>query len=218
MSTTCDNTILAIKDIVVVLGFPLAILAAALALAQLRRTITWNKLNATFALFPNKQYTEHQALVATEFIRLGIPFSSRLDPLTEAEVASIVNDPAAHGALRSFLNYLEDYSTALLGGVLHKGAAFQLMGDALTRYFRIFEPLIRLRREVMCQPALWVEFQMASEVFKRLLETRASNQTKRPIENEIATIEYLQRSASKEWYRSFPSEDEASPKPWWKFW
>ena len=200
MDPIVKDSILALKDVVVVLGFPLAIFGATLALEQLKRTIMWNKLNATFALFGNKQYSECQVPVAAEFARLGMEFYSRKVPLTEAEVTSIVEDSAAFGALKSFLNYLEDYATALNVGVLHKGTAFQLMGDVITRHFRVYQPLILHRRRMMEQPALWCELQIAAIVFNKLLEERAKEQFRQSIEDEEKYLARLQKITSKEQY------------------
>ena len=176
MDPIIREVVLTLKDVVVILGFPVTIVGVALALQQLKRTVAWNKLNATFALFGNKQYSECQEPVATEFARLKIEFYSRVDRLTADEIKMIVDDTKAYGALKSFLNYLEDYSTALNVGVLEKETAFQLMGDVLTRYFDVFEPLILQRRVLMKQPALWCEWEKASEIFNEQLKKRAKEQ------------------------------------------
>lgn len=159
-----------VKDLVVIVGLPIAACSATLALLQYRRTVTWNKLNATFTLFPNKAYSDATTAVAAELARFGIDFHNLFVPLTEQQVDRILGDSAAYGAVKALINYLEDYATALHTGVLHRRIAFHLMGAALTRYFTVFQPLVEARRVSSGQKRIWVEFEMGNIVFNRLLK------------------------------------------------
>lgn len=166
MQFPTHNDLELVKDWIVIIGFPLTALGTFLAARQYRRGVVWNQLNATFSLFGNKQYSEYQAAASRELVRLGIEFHKKTTPLSDTECDQIIADAVAYGAVGSLLNFLEDYSTALHAGVVHKPIAFNLMGSALTHHYKILEPLVLKRRKSRGSDDLWSQFELAAKIFR----------------------------------------------------
>lgn len=172
-----------IKDLIVIFGFPLTVLGAFLAASQYRRNVAWNKLNATFSLFGNKQYSEFHSNASQELSRLGIDLNSLNEALPLLECEKIINDQLAYKSVKALLNYFEDYSTALHSGVIHRKLAFNLMGDTLIRHHRIFSLLITSRRQKLKNDTLWSEFELASSVFEQEYKELQRNSLSEKLKN-----------------------------------
>lgn len=149
-----------------ILQFLLAIAVFSIALNQYRKSIIWNKLNAIFNLFDAKKYSELRGDLQNALIKIEMDVLSTGSQVDDCGVIKITNNCDATNAVTAFLNYLEDFSTAMHAGVLDRRVAFNLMGHAIMNYQYIFALYIENRRAIKRSEDLWTQCERAALEFE----------------------------------------------------
>jgi hypothetical protein len=130
-----------------------------LAWYQLRKTVLWNKLNATFSIFSSQRLLDRESAAAKALLGVGIDLYQQRTVLSDDKVNAIIADPTIYPHVKGFLNFLEDYSMAVNVGALDENTAFLLMAEVLNRHYEVFMPLIAKRREAASSPRLWEQLE-----------------------------------------------------------
>ena len=141
------------------LGAIVAAIGICVTFYQIRKNVLWNKLNAAFSMFPNKEFADREQAAAVAASSKGINLYTIRDPFEPSTVDEILSDPLIYGPVKVFMNFFEDYALATKVGVLDADVAYKLMADSLTRNFRVFKPLIDRRRSLIGRAGLWVEWE-----------------------------------------------------------
>ena len=117
-----------------------------LAKNQLESGVKWNKLNAAFTYFNSDLVLQREQEVAEALTKAGVDFYAQTTPLTNVQLDAIHNDRSIYIAVRSFLNLIEDYCTAVHIGAIDEDAAFAMNSALIMRWHAVFGPLIDRRR------------------------------------------------------------------------
>jgi len=166
---------------VTALGVIFAFRQLRLANQQFKATVTWNKVNAPFALFNNQSFIDREGPAASVLKDLDINLYEHDQPLAESVVQQIVSDPNKLRPVKELLNYLEHYAVAVNTEIIDDATAFDLISGLMIRYHRVFRPLIRARRVRVKSLAVWIELQkLCLKWDKRLADTE-----KQLLEGEI---------------------------------
>lgn len=118
-----------------------------LAKQQLVLTVQWNRMNAVFTYFSTQEFADRERAVAERLSMLGINFYHQRQALDSSIVASVLEDSDHLDPIKNFLNYLEYYSAAVRKKIADPEMSYKLTVGVITRYYRVFEPLIEARRE-----------------------------------------------------------------------
>lgn len=129
------------------------------AAQRLRLTREWNKMNATFTYFQTPAYLQHEKSAIDALHAIGINLQVASDKLSDAELDKLWRSREAFGATRDFLNYLEDFSVAVLCEALHEPTAKRMMCDLVTRYAVVFAPFFERRRDELRRKDVHTELQ-----------------------------------------------------------
>lgn len=138
----------------------------ALTEAQLKLGVKWNKLSAAFTFFSGNTFTESERVAAESLRKLNVDLYHQEGALPSDIVKAVLHDANHFREIKSLLNYLEDYAAAVHTEVMDSDVSYQLMSDLVTRYYDIFKPLIKARRDEIGNQRLWIEFETLALVWE----------------------------------------------------
>jgi hypothetical protein len=141
-------------------GTIIAAVSLYLAYRQLRASVRWNRIDATYAFLPETVYLERERAAANALLGIEIDLYKQEKPLTPEIVTSILNDSNVFKEAKDFLNLFEDYATAYKAEAVDHDHAYLLSASRFIRYFQVFQPFIRELRARRENPMIWREFEL----------------------------------------------------------
>jgi hypothetical protein len=132
---------------------------------QLELGVKWNQLSAAFTFFSGNTFTESERVAAESLSKLNVDLYHQEDALPSDIVKAVLQDANHFREIKSLLNYLEDYAAAVHTEVMDSDVSYRLMSDLVTRYYDVFKPLIKVRRDEIGNQRLWIEFEKLALVW-----------------------------------------------------
>jgi hypothetical protein len=142
---------------------------------QLRQTLKWNRLTATFTLFNLPRFNECRRAVARRLMAYGYDLVQQTEPMPSSVVESVRANQESMFDADDYLNLLEDYAAAVNVGMVDAAFAYQLMATVITRDHRLLKPLIERTRSVSGQPDCWIELTKLADKWTRMDEDQTQN-------------------------------------------
>jgi hypothetical protein len=170
------------RDIVPILQLLVSVLGLIslfLLWGQIRQKTLWNKLR-TQQTFLSHITLELQQKLQQAAKKVNVTLKARVEPLSESEIQRIWDDDAAYLALSRFLNDLETTCTAIHIGIVDPEVAYSSHGIRVTRYYKVYSPVIKKLRAHYNSEDILAEFQKLAEEWM---------EKERQIENERKSIE-----------------------------
>lgn len=158
-----QNSFTTVLELVKALGTVIAATGLYLTYRQIRATVRWNRINATFTYLPDAIFAERERAVAREMTEFGIDLHQVDRELSPEAVTGIMRESRSFAVIKDFLNLFEGYATAYQAKAIDKDQAYVLVASQFIRYFTIFKPLIVELRKRRSSETYWSEFQRVVE-------------------------------------------------------
>jgi hypothetical protein len=130
-----------------------------LAREEAHRTVTWNKLNATFTFLNDSVFSERERAAAEYLNHFGIELIHATEPLNRGTVEQLRNDFEACFHLKALLNLMEDWATAVKVGLVDHETAYATISGQFIRYGGVLMPFIESHREITNDDEFYIEFE-----------------------------------------------------------
>lgn len=137
------------------------VIVAFVALGQLREmkksledARRWNKLNSAFSYLPKShEFIEIEKELNNSFLNI----IDRTSPLTEAEVSQLFDDEhrELRVKLKSYLNLLESFCTAIEMGAVDEDAAREMYSHKFKRHYHEMLPYIKHMRTILNESGIF---------------------------------------------------------------
>lgn len=129
---------------------------------QIRQTTLWNKLRT------QQTFLSHTTLKLQEELqqaakKVDVTLKARVDPLSDSELQRLWDDDNAYHALMRLLNDLETTCTAIHIGIVDPEVAYSSHGIRVTRYYKVYSPVIKKLRAHYKSEDILAEFQNLAE-------------------------------------------------------
>lgn len=179
----------AVISLFVLLQIRLASEQLKLSREQTDKEILWNKLNATFVFLNGEHFDQKERRLAVRLLPLGLNLLYATEPISEEMVGRIREDVDVYAEVKSFLNLLEDYATAVRVGVVDAESAYAIISGQLIRYGNVMMPLIQKDRAITDDDEFYIEFE------KLYLEWRSKFEQQREV--SLQELERARRDAER---------------------
>lgn len=148
---------------------------------QIRQTTIWNRLRTSYT-FLAPATLEASRKFLSELKRIGVPINTGI-PLTSSEVELVWKDHEALQAFKDIANDMESTCAAVRLGLVDPTVAFKLHNARITRFYKLYQPLINKLRNHYDVDDLMSELQwLAHEWQERIDEdTRVKETQKRAL-------------------------------------
>jgi Domain of unknown function (DUF4760) len=142
---------------------------------QLRQTLKWNRLTATYTLFNLARFSDCQRAATRRLIAYGYDLVQETEPVPFSVVDSVCANQESLLDINDYLNLLEDYSAAVNAGMVDGDFAYQLMGAVITAHHRLLKPLIERTRRQTGELDCWIELTKLADKWTRMDENQTQN-------------------------------------------
>lgn len=130
-----------------------------LAYRQLRASIRWNRINATFTYLPEAVYIERERAAAEAMKTIGIDLYQQELPIERKTVDQIFNDSQVFKEAKDFLNMFETYAAAYKANAVDRDHSYGLNASQFIRYYVVFKPFIYELRSRRKNNKFWMKFE-----------------------------------------------------------
>lgn len=140
----------------------LGLISLFLLWGQIRQTTLWNKLR-TQQTFLSHTTLKLQQELQQAAKKVDVTLKARVDPLSESEIQRLWDDDDAYHALMRLLNDLETTCTAIHVGIVDPEVAYSAHGIRVTRYYKVYSPVIKKLRAHYKSEDILAEFHKLAE-------------------------------------------------------
>lgn len=134
-----------------------------LAKEEIKSVDRWNRITATFTFFTTNTLAEPENKAADALRGIGVDLQRQNTPLTPEQLARLVDDHQAFAGVKVYLNTLEDYAVAVTCGALDEDTAYRMMSHVVARHYRVFRPLLELRRSELADSSIYCEIEQLAK-------------------------------------------------------